>query len=162
MSISASHKKIYEILSPRHYQFVIPAYQRPYAWGKDQAKALVQDLLDAFDESMEDEYFLGSIVVVKQSSSSAEAEVVDGQQRLTSISILMATIRSLLPEGEGSDITELLVSEFMRERKVGLRLRSTGRHSDEEFFDNYIRKEEGYHKLRRPWKTRAIRGTMVL
>jgi hypothetical protein len=108
---------------------------------------LVQDLLDAFDESMEDEYFLGSIVVVKQSSSSAEAEVVDGQQRLTSISILMATIRSLLPEGEGSDITELLVSEFMRERKVGLRLRSTGRHSDEEFFDNYIRKEEGYHKL---------------
>jgi hypothetical protein len=147
MSISASHKKIYEVLSPRHYQFIVPAYQRPYAWGKDEARALVQDLLDAFEESLDEEYFLGSIVVVKRSSSSAEAEVVDGQQRLTSISILMAAVRSLLPMGERSDITALLVNDFLGDRKVGLRLRSTGKYSDEDFFNYYIRTEDGFREL---------------
>lgn len=147
MSISAAHKKIYEILSPRHYQFVIPAYQRPYAWGKEQAKSLVQDLLDAFKESPEQEYFLGSIVVVKRSSSSVEAEVVDGQQRLTSISILIAALRDLMPIRDRPDITSLLVSDFVGNRSVGLRLRSTGRLSDEDFFDQYIRKEEGFRAI---------------
>jgi len=147
MSISASHKKIYEVLSPRHYQFTIPAYQRPYAWGKDLARALVQDLVDAHREYSAQEYFLGSIVVVRRDTSSADAEVVDGQQRLTSLSILMAVIRSLLPIGEGVDITGLLVSEFLGKRKVGLRLRTSGLDSDDNFFDDYIRNDGGVVKL---------------
>ena len=147
MSIQASHKKIYEVLSPRHYQFVIPAYQRPYAWGKDQALALISDLLDGFRDSPEEEYFLGSIVVVKRTTTSAEAEVVDGQQRLTSLSILMAVIRDLLPLGSGTDVTNLLVSSFMDAREIGLRLRTTGKNPDDVFFDRYIRNEEGFREL---------------
>ena len=147
MAISAAQKTIHEVLSPRHYQFVIPAYQRPYAWGKDQALALINDLLDAFRDSPEEEYFLGSIVVVKRSSSSAEAEVVDGQQRLTSLAILMAVIRDLLPLGSGADVTNLLVSRFMDAREIGLRLRTTGKNPDNMFFDRYIRSEEGFREL---------------
>jgi hypothetical protein len=147
MSISASQKKIYEVLSPRHYQFLIPPYQRPYAWGKDQAKALVEDLLDAFEEAPDQEYFLGSIVVVKRSPSSVEAEVVDGQQRLTSLSILIAAARDLMPMGERSDLSSLLVAEFMGDRSIGLRLRTTGLHSDERFFERFIRAEHGFQEL---------------
>jgi hypothetical protein len=147
MAISAAQKTIHEVLSPRHYQFVIPAYQRPYAWGKEQALALINDLRDAFLDSPNDEYFLGSIVVVKRSASSAEAEVVDGQQRLTSLSILMAVIRDLLPLGSGSDVTNLLVSSFMDTREIGLRLRTTGKNPDDLFFDHYIRSEEGFRQL---------------
>ena len=149
MSISASHKKIYEVLSPRHYEFIIPAYQRPYAWDKDLARALVQDLVDAYREYSAQEYFLGSIVVVRRYTSSADAEVVDGQQRLTSLSILMAVIRSLLPISEGVDITGLLVSEFLGKRKVGLRLRTSGLDSDDNFFDDHIRNDGGIAKLER-------------
>lgn len=147
MAISAAQKTIHEVLSPRHYQFVIPAYQRPYAWGKEQALALISDLLDAFLDSPNEEYFLGSIVVVKRSASSAEAEVVDGQQRLTSLSILMAVIRDLLPLGSGADVTNLLVSSFMDAREIGLRLRTTGQNPDDMFFDRYIRSEEGFREL---------------
>lgn len=147
MAISAAQKTIHEVLSPRHYQFVIPAYQRPYAWGKDQALALIGDLLDAFRDSPDEEYFLGSIVVVKRSTSSAEAEVVDGQQRLTSLSILMAVIRDLLPLGSGADVTNLLVSSFMDTREIGLRLRTTGKNPDDVFFNRYIRSEEGFREL---------------
>jgi len=149
MSISASQKKICEVLSPRHYQFLIPSYQRPYAWGKDQAKALAEDLLDAFEEAPDQEYFLGSIVVVKRSPSSVEAEVVDGQQRLTSLSILIAAARDLMPMGERSDLSSLLVAEFMGDRSIGLRLRSTGLHSDDRFFERFIRSEDGFHELNR-------------
>ncbi|MFM2172392.1 MAG: hypothetical protein RLZZ54_319 [Cyanobacteriota bacterium] len=147
MSISAAHKKIYEILSPSHYQFVIPAYQRPYAWGKEQAKSLVQDLLDAFEESPEQEYFLGSIVVVKRSSSSVEAEVVDGQQRLTTLSILLAAIRSLVDVKDRPDLSALLISESANSRYAGLRLRSTGKNSDDWFFNKFIRSAEEFDSL---------------
>lgn len=147
MSISAAHKKIYEILSPRHYQFVIPSYQRPYAWTEKQATALVEDLLDAFDEAPEQEYFLGSIVIVKHSAPSVVAEVVDGQQRLTSLSILMAAARDLMPKGDRSDLSTLLATEFMGKMNIGLKLRSTGMHSDDWFFDKYIRSEKGFIEL---------------
>ena len=147
MSISASQKKIYEVLSPRYYQFLIPSYQRPYAWGKDQAKTLVVDLLDAFEEAPDQEYFLGSIVIVKRSPSSVAAEVVDGQQRLTSLSILIAAARDLMPIEERSDLSSLLVAEFMGDRSIGLRLRTTGMHSDDRFFDRFIRSEDGFDEL---------------
>jgi uncharacterized protein with ParB-like and HNH nuclease domain len=148
MSITASEKKIYEIFSPRHFQFVVPAYQRPYAWGQEQALALVQDLIDAFDSCADEEYFLGSIVVVRNNASTAEVEVVDGQQRLTSLSLLMAAIRDLLPAGQGSDITRLLVDDFRNNRVLGLRLRTSGKYSDEHFFDHYIRSEVGFCELK--------------
>lgn len=149
MSISAAQKKVYEILSPRYYQFTIPSYQRPYAWGKDQAKALVEDLLDSFEEAPDQEYFLGSIVVVKRSSPSVVAEVVDGQQRLTSLSILVAAARDLLPKGDRSDLTSLMFTDFMGERSIGLKLRSTGMHSDDRFFDKFIRSGDGFPELSR-------------
>lgn len=147
MSISAAHKKIYEILSPRHYQFVVPAYQRPYAWGDQQAKALVEDLLDAFEDAPEQEYFLGTIVVVKRSSASVEAEIVDGQQRLTSLSILMAAARDLMPIEDRSDLSSLMAIDFMGERSIGLKLRSTGLYSDDRFFDDHIRSAKGFAML---------------
>lgn len=148
MSISAAQKKAYEVLSPRHYQFCIPPYQRPYAWNKDQAKALIDDLIDAFEESPAHEYFLGSIVIVKRSSASVRAEVVDGQQRLTSLSILVAAVRDLMPAEDRSDLTSLLLVEFMGERSIGLKLRSSDSYSDDDFFDKFVRSEAGFEALK--------------
>lgn len=147
MSISAAHKKIFEILNPRHYQFFVPAYQRPYAWGDQQARALVEDLLDAFEDAPDQEYFLGSIVVVKRRSASVEAEIVDGQQRLTSLSILMAAARDLMPMEDRSELSNLLAIDLKEKRSIGLKLRSTGIHSDDQFFDNHIRSAKGFAML---------------
>lgn len=69
----------------------VPVYQRPYAWEESNVQELLQDLGDAMRESTP-EYFLGSIVIA-QSSEESRPEVVDGQQRLATVTILLAAIR---------------------------------------------------------------------
>ncbi len=76
------------------YDFRIPDYQRPYAWEVEQATQLLEDLVEALDRGNAEPYFLGSIVLVK-SKDSSKAEVIDGQQRLTTLTILFAVLRDL-------------------------------------------------------------------
>ena len=76
--------------------FRIPSYQRAYVWGKDQVYELLDDLSFALHENPADEYFLGSIVLRKQTEKKLdyeEYEVLDGQQRLTTLLLLLAVIR---------------------------------------------------------------------
>ncbi|WP_216922992.1 DUF262 domain-containing protein [Synechococcus sp. CCAP 1479/9] len=146
MSIAASQKSIREILRPEDYQFVVPAYQRPYAWEKNQAQQLVDDLLDAYGDNPDSDYFLGSVVIVKQEGS-PKSEIVDGQQRLTSLSILISVIRHLVPEHLNqvrSDIGQILLRDFMGVQSKGLVIRK----SDQVFFHEMIVVDGGIRRLR--------------
>jgi uncharacterized protein with ParB-like and HNH nuclease domain len=81
-------KSIYELLDFSKIQakkFIIPDYQRPYAWEKEKCETLWNDIVDnAIDE--ETEYFLGTIVTYKDGS---DISIIDGQQRLTSFFLLL-------------------------------------------------------------------------
>ncbi|MFN3448028.1 MAG: DUF262 domain-containing protein [Roseococcus sp.] len=83
------------------YLFSIPSYQRPYAWKTEQAGELLDDVIAAWDQAapMEEHapYFLGSIVLIKDPQR-PEADVVDGQQRLTTLTILLCVLRDLSPD----------------------------------------------------------------
>ena len=68
----------------------VPRYQRSYAWEERQVGELFQDIATAIGEK-EKEYFLGSIVVMNEPPN--RPEVVDGQQRLATTSILLCAIR---------------------------------------------------------------------
>ncbi|MBZ4613711.1 DUF262 domain-containing protein [Mycobacterium timonense] len=76
------------------YDFTIPDYQRPYAWGKDETLQLLDDLQGSLDRDTDEPYFLGSVVLVKEKGIPA-SEVIDGQQRLTTLTILFAVLRDL-------------------------------------------------------------------
>ena len=76
------------------FQYVIPSYQRPYTWEEQHASVLFDDLYNFFQTEKEDEYFLGSIVLIKQEGK-PYAEVIDGQQRLTTLTILFAVFAAL-------------------------------------------------------------------
>ena len=93
--IDAHERKIDRIFSD-DYAFEIPAYQRPYAWETEQARDLLNDVLEAMDDPVTSGgvYFLGSIVLIK-SPSAPRAQVVDGQQRLTTLTILLSVLRDL-------------------------------------------------------------------
>jgi len=91
--LSAGELPLRKIFSS-DYEFTIPDYQRPYAWGKDQALQLLDDLEGALARDTDEPYFLGSIVLVKEGND-PRAEVIDGQQRLTTLSILFAVLRDL-------------------------------------------------------------------
>lgn len=93
--IEAHERKIDRIFSD-DYAFEIPAYQRPYAWEEEQARDLLTDLLEAMDNvaASGNAYFLGSIVLIK-SPGSPSSQVVDGQQRLTTLTLLLSVLRDL-------------------------------------------------------------------
>ena len=98
-TIEASQKTLKDIFLNDAYRFEIPSYQRPYSWTTKEAQELLEDVIEAMDEGQND-YFLGSFVLVKQPHS-RNAEVVDGQQRLTTLTILFAALRDL------SEVTEV-------------------------------------------------------
>lgn len=70
--------------------FSVPRYQREFKWEEDHVRELFEDIENAIADQ-QPEYFLGSIVISKGDSD--RPEIVDGQQRLASISILLAAVR---------------------------------------------------------------------
>lgn len=67
--------------------YKIPIYQRNYAWGRDEIEALIKDVHDSMDKSV---YYIGTLVTFK--SDDAVYEVIDGQQRLTTIYIILKAL----------------------------------------------------------------------
>lgn len=76
--------------------YQIPIYQRPYKWGTEQVDKLWEDLWEAF-ENDEPNYFLGSVITAKPQENSNYLDVVDGQQRLTTLLILFCSYRDKYP-----------------------------------------------------------------
>lgn len=120
------------------YSFRIPDYQRPYAWGTEETGQLLDDLVDALDRSRDEPYFLGSVVLVKEKASS-DAEVIDGQQRLTTLTILLAVLRDLTTTPKLSDeIDGMLVEPGNIVQGLPERPRLTLRRRDADFFMKYV------------------------
>ena len=81
--------------------FRMPIYQRPFSWDEDTALQLFADIDKAMakpDHHASGEYFLGPIIVAKNGSSSSPLDVVDGQQRLVTLSAIFAILRDDIQE----------------------------------------------------------------
>lgn len=78
--------------------YEVPPYQRPYRWDPDDAVKLVQDVQESC-ESEEDEYFIGSMVCIKPKGKN-RFEVVDGQQRLITLTIVMKVISEIIDDND--------------------------------------------------------------
>ena len=119
------------------FEYVIPSYQRPYAWTPDQATALFEDLVAFFEAEQEDGYFLGSIVLIK-SEESPFAQVIDGQQRLTTLTILLAAM-ACANEGEDKDELRPYILEPGKKMEGILpKPRLALRERDRAFFAKYV------------------------
>ena len=91
--IKANEQNLNSVFS-NNYFFEIPMYQRPYSWEEEQVSALLDDLLKAKERDDKSPYFLGSIVLVKNEGN-PQSDVIDGQQRLTTIAMLFCVLREL-------------------------------------------------------------------
>ena len=141
-AIEASEKRVRSILGD-DYVFQIPAYQRPYAWELEQVEALLDDLLDAMDQGDDEPYFLGSIVLIKQDRA-PNCEVVDGQQRLTTLTMLLCVLRELITSEDAQQyLADRIrrVEEWAFEEPEVLRLRL--RDIDQGFFREYVQVKGG-------------------
>jgi uncharacterized protein with ParB-like and HNH nuclease domain len=75
--------------------YVIPNYQRQYSWGNEQLEELWNDLYDSYVNTPDECYFLGSIVVVD--NGQGHHELVDGQQRITTLMIMLNVLAKTFP-----------------------------------------------------------------
>lgn len=87
-------QSIYEIYNGNQVTYEIPIYQRNYAWEDDEITALIQDVYDAYQKdknsSQKGTYFIGTLVSYHKGDQ--VYEVIDGQQRLTTINLVLAAL----------------------------------------------------------------------
>jgi Protein of unknown function DUF262 len=145
VSIDTRQCEIKKIFSDE-FVFTIPVYQRPYSWTTEEAGMLLEDLLDAIGESKQDleeapPYFLGSIVLTK--GDKPDSEVIDGQQRLTTITILLAALRASIRAEKAGDLEPFLYEKANAFAGTPSRYRLTLRKRDADFFQTYIQTEHG-------------------
>jgi len=112
LTLNAEQKSIYEIFSGEN-QYIIPPYQRAYSWTHIQCKALFEDIKKAFYDSKQEGYFLGNIVLAKSREEKNKLEVIDGQQRLTSLILLLKVLLSF-----DKDNTALYSAIWIKDRRT--------------------------------------------
>ncbi|TQV63513.1 MAG: DUF262 domain-containing protein [Sulfurovum sp.] len=129
LALSAEQKNILDIFKI-DAQYVIPEYQRPYSWEYDQCFQLYNDLVEAF-QSRED-YFIGNLIIAKSEKDNYTLDVVDGQQRLTTL-LLMLKVLSLFTEDElfKNDLKQILGGMSRKTRQYEYRINSEVFESDD-------------------------------
>ncbi len=111
-----SLKKILVAEDEAYYQ--IPIYQRPYQWGEEQCKELLNDLFENYEDHGEDDYFCGSLVFI-QSDKDNKTDIVDGQQRLSTFILLAKVLATLYSERLDSIIQEYLQESWSDRHEDG-------------------------------------------
>ncbi|MGU3384410.1 DUF262 domain-containing protein [Methylobacterium sp. D53M] len=134
--ISGAEYPLSKIFSSE-FDFVIPSYQRPYAWTNDQTSELLDDLLSFADIDGEEGYFLGSIVLIK-TEGIANSEVIDGQQRLTTLTILLAAAACAHGGENKEDTKPYIIEPGKKMEGIPSKPRLSLRERDQKFFAKYI------------------------
>ena len=131
--MKANETKVEDFLSSNKTQFVIPVYQRNYDWSTSQCKQLLDDILEVGTSKKMNAHFIGSVVYVHDdvytSSRIKELTVIDGQQRLTTLTLIYLTIYRLAIEMEDkgleAEITETYLTNKFAPEEEKLKLRPT-------------------------------------
>lgn len=141
--MKASESKILRFIDGGDKKFIIPVYQRPYSWKKDNCIQLMKDLKDVIYSNFESHFF-GSIVFVSQNNGACEEHtIIDGQQRITTVSLLLLALRNyvlLHPELEinvnPNKITNAYLTDEYSNNEKKLKLKLV--QGDDEAYDNLV------------------------
>lgn len=126
--MKAEPEKIIDTMFDNKRQYQIPVYQRNYDWKKDNCLELFNDVINAYEK--ERTHFLGTVVQVQQDEEGGLKHyiIVDGQQRMTSIYLLLKALYDKGEESEKAEIKGLLFNEsashdFDKQEKNKLKLK---------------------------------------
>lgn len=147
--IQGRHLALQDVFG-KSFIFRVPPYQRPYRWEVEHCEALLDDLLEATPATGDIKgarpYFLGSIVLVKDDLS-PESEVIDGQQRLTTLTLLLAALHATC-DAE----TQINLKEYLRQDRnvvtgAPAQFRVHLRERDGSFFREFVQEQGGLARL---------------
>ena len=115
-SMKGSETKFVSYMQGSDKRFVIPVYQRNYDWKTENCKQLYDDLIKVIRRGRKSHFF-GSIVSVHNDGEFNEYLVIDGQQRLTTVSLLLLAMYNLMKNGvltpERSNLAEKIYKTYL-------------------------------------------------
>lgn len=115
LSLKANETTIQPILEGTK-QYIIPMFQRTYSWDLPQWEQLFEDIMEINEETGIDEHFIGSFVSMNITSGPHDVQkylIIDGQQRLTTILILLSVIRDKAREQKNDRLAEEILEKFL-------------------------------------------------
>lgn len=132
-----------------NYSFTIPTYQRPYVWGDEQIKKLIDDFYKSFVENKNKNYYIGTILT-RDNEENHQSELIDGQQRFTTLWLISFVFSKLTSESEISRFlkkgNQIRLTFEIRKEVYGY-LNALLENSDIEI-DKYLQKREDYPYLK--------------
>ncbi|KSV68945.1 hypothetical protein N183_30525 [Sinorhizobium sp. Sb3] len=132
--MEASERTISQILTEQ-ICYEIPAYQRPYSWEKGNVEQLLDDIWEAY-EAKDEEYFIGSLITIERNKGRLY-DVVDGQQRLTTLNLIFSRLRDAVDEPAKSELgRRVLPRNALTGEEETPRL--TLRQRDQSFFRKFV------------------------
>jgi len=87
------------------YNFSIPTYQRPYVWGDEQLKKIIDDFYKSYLQDKETPYYISTLITKDNGENGKQSELIDGQQRFTTLWLIALVVSRLT---EDSDIKKFL------------------------------------------------------
>lgn len=119
------------------FEYHIPPYQRPYAWTEEETQMLFSDLYDFFEKTTDEDYFLGSVVLIKEDNKPL-SYVVDGQQRLTTLTLFFAVLAARFSGAEQANLTKYIIEQGDSFQNLKSAPRLYLRDKEQAFFQKYI------------------------
>ena len=141
--MKASQAKISKLIGYSEKQFIIPIYQREYKWNKTNIQRLIDDLEEIDINETNQNHFLNSIVYSKIEENPHASYVgnrvekyyvIDGQQRITTISLLLIAIRNFLKDNNNSEAerinNQFLINQYIQDENLKTRLKLSEKDND--------------------------------
>ena len=142
------HLDFHQLLSDRLFR--IPQYQRSYSWGSRHRQDLFQDIVESYKSPNTSDHFMATVVALAKDKVRIEGipnqlqriEVVDGQQRITTLVLLLKAIEKALDEANASErsLKEEILKTLIKPSAVELLLQTN--HDSSDHFARYIRTGE--------------------
>lgn len=132
ISFKPEAKCVKDIFDGSNY-YLVPGYQRAYSWEDEQVEELWDDLFSAFQEQNVS-YFLGPVILTRSSEDDRYYEIIDGQQRLTTLTILFCVLRDRYFQNENKILNRI---KSLEEGRYRLRL-ITQMHYQSQFEDEIL------------------------
>lgn len=145
-NFNTSNKTYRELIGNGHL-YTIPSFQRDYSWEEEQWDDLWQDILEVVSDTGENTHYMGYLVL--QSENGKKFDVIDGQQRLTTLSLIVLSVlknlNNLITNNEDSDSNQQRYDEIRRTYVGSLdsvtlisKTKLTLNRNNDNYFQNYI------------------------
>lgn len=114
--MKANEKLLLRLLESSDTNFVIPVYQRNYDWKKEHCKQLFDDFVDIIENDYKTHFFGTIVSIYDDSARGREYLIIDGQQRITTISLILLAIYNILNKGRLNSeniIKEKIINQYI-------------------------------------------------